>query len=52
MNNRDVAGVLQTYAEKASKARNTKHLREIITDLKHELDLRSIKMDKDRGDEC
>ena len=29
MNNLDVAGILRTYAEKATKARDTKHLRDI-----------------------
>ncbi len=46
MNNLDVAGILQTYSEKASKARNTEHLREIIVDLKKELDLRKVVMKK------
>ena len=44
MNNLDVAGVLRTYSEKAAKAKNTDLLREIVRDLKQELDLRKIKM--------
>lgn len=45
MNNLDVAGILKTYAEKAAKARNTYHLRNIVSDLKQELDMRKIKME-------
>ena len=44
MNNLDVAGILMTYSLKASKARNTEHLREIISELKKELDLRKVRM--------
>ena len=44
MNNLDVAGILQTYAEKVRKARNKKHLKNIIKDLKQELDLRKVIM--------
>lgn len=44
MNNLDVAGVLRTYSEKAAKAKSTEQLREIVRDLKQELDLRKIKM--------
>lgn len=43
MNNLDVAGLLRAYSEKASKARNKEHLKEIIRDLKKELDLRKVK---------
>lgn len=46
MNNLDVAGILRTYSEKAAKARNTEKLREIVRDLKQELDLRKIKMEE------
>ena len=42
MDNLDVAGILKTYAEKARKARSKKHLKEIIRELKKELDLRKI----------
>lgn len=50
MNNLDVAGILRTYAEKASHARNTKKLRQIVRDVKQELDLRRVKMeDKENG---
>lgn len=45
MNNLDVAGQLRTYAEKAAKAKNTKQLKQIIRDLKEELDLRKVKME-------
>lgn len=47
MNNVDVSGILRTYSEKARYARNTKKLRDIIRDLKQELDLRKIRMDGD-----
>ena len=43
MNNLDVAGILRTYSERASKSRNDKQLKEIIRDLKKELDLRKVK---------
>ena len=45
INNLDVAGILTTYALKASNARDTKQLRNIVRDLKMELDLRRVKMD-------
>lgn len=45
MNNLDVAGLLRTYAEKARLAKNTEQLRDIIWNLKKELDLRKIRMD-------
>ena len=44
MDNFDVAGVLTTYAEKARKANSTKKLKEVICDLKSELNLRKIKV--------
>lgn len=43
MNKYDVAGLLQTYAEKTRNARNEEHLKELIRDLKKELDLRKVK---------
>lgn len=45
MNNLDVAGILRTYAEQAAQARNTEKLRDIIRELKQELDLRKISME-------
>ena len=42
MNNLDVAGILTTYAERARKARSKEHLKEIIRELRQELDLRKI----------
>ena len=42
VNNLDVAGILMTYSEKAIKAKNKKQLKEIIKELKQELDLRKI----------
>ena len=39
MNNLDVAGILSTYALKVQKARDTKHLRDIVRDPKSELDV-------------
>lgn len=45
MNQLDVAGVLRSYAERASKAENTKQLRKIIKNLKGILDLRTIRVE-------
>ncbi len=42
INQYDVAGILRTYSEQASRARNTEKLREIIKELKQELDLRKV----------
>ena len=47
MNNLDIAGILRTYSEKARRAKSTEQLREIIRDLKQELDLRKVRMDND-----
>lgn len=52
MNNLDIAGILSTYALKAQKARNTKHLRDIVRDLKSELDLRSVRMTERNYRDC
>ena len=46
MTNLDVAGILQSYAEKARKARNKETLKEIIKDLRGELDLRRLEDNK------
>lgn len=45
MNELDVSGLLQTYAFKAKNSKNTKQLREIIRELKAELDLRKLRVD-------
>ena len=42
MNQYDVAGLLMTYSTKARNARDKEHLKEIIRELKQELDLRKI----------
>ena len=47
MTNLDVTGILRTYSEKARHAKSTKQLREIIRDLKQELDLRKVRMDNE-----
>ena len=44
MNNYDVAGILQTYAEKARCATTTKKLREVVRDLKEQLPLAKIRI--------
>lgn len=49
MNNLDVAGLLRTYAEKARLAKDTEHLRDVVRDLKQELDLRKISMTKEEA---
>lgn len=46
MNQFDVAGLLRTYSEQASKATTEIKLKEIIRELKKELDLRKVKLDK------
>lgn len=46
MNQYDVAGILRTYSEKCSKCDNTTKLKEIIKELKQQLDLRRIKVDR------
>lgn len=43
MNNLDVAGLLMTYSEKCRKAKKSEHLKEIIRDLKKELNSDVIK---------
>ena len=45
MNNLDIAGILRTYSEKARRAESTEKLREIVRDLKRELDLRKIRVE-------
>lgn len=42
MNNFDVAGLLKTYSEKCLKAKDSEHLKEIIRDLKEELNSKEI----------
>ena len=43
MNNLDIAGILMTYSQKASKTTDKEKLKELIRDLKSELDLRKVK---------
>jgi hypothetical protein len=45
MDNLGIAGLLQTYAERAAKATTTSQLRRIIKELREELDLRKVRMD-------
>ena len=45
MNNFDVAGILTTYAQKAQRADSTRKLRDLIKELKSELDLRTVHME-------
>jgi hypothetical protein len=48
MNQYNVSGLLTTYAQKCSKARNAEHLKELVRDLKKELNSDEIKkMKKD-----
>ena len=47
MDNLGVAGILQTYAEKARNAKTTEKLREVVRELKTELDLRKIRIEED-----
>ncbi|MBP5431021.1 hypothetical protein [Ruminococcus sp.] len=48
MNKYDVAGIMKTYSEKAVKAESTEQLRQIVRDLKKELDLRQIAMEGEK----
>ena len=43
MNNLDVSGLLRTYSEKCSKARNDEHLKDMVRELKKELSSEEIK---------
>jgi len=43
MNNLDVAGLLRTYSEKCANARNSEHLKELVRELKRELNSEEIK---------
>lgn len=45
MNNLDVAGILMTYSLKASGTKNTEDLRDLIRNLKQELDLRKVRVE-------
>ncbi len=47
MDNLGVAGILQTYAEKARNANTTEKLRDVVRELKMELDLRKIRIEED-----
>lgn len=49
LNNLDVAGILRTYSEKARLARDTERLRNVVRELKQELDLRKIRMEKEES---
>lgn len=43
MNNLDVSGLLRTYSEKCSRARNDEHLKEMVRELKKELSAEEIR---------
>ena len=47
MNNYDIAGILQTYAEKAIKADTTKKLKNVVRELKGQLLLANIRVKED-----
>ncbi len=42
MNQFDVSGIMMTYSEKVKNARNDERLKDIIRELKRELDLRRV----------
>jgi len=42
MNELDVAGLLRTYSEKCANAYSTKHLKQLVRDLKSELSHQEI----------
>lgn len=46
MNQYSVSGIMQTYSEKAGRARSAKDLKDVIRKLKKELDLRKVTYDK------
>lgn len=43
----DIAGILRTYSEKVSKAKNSNKVKEIIAGLKQELDMRKLETFKE-----
>jgi hypothetical protein len=43
MNNLDVSGLLMTYSMKCKDARDSEHLKELVRDLKKELNSEEIK---------
>lgn len=43
MNNLDVSGLLKTYSMKCRDARDSEHLKELVRDLKKELNSEEIK---------
>ena len=45
MNNLDVAGIFMKYSLKAKETKNTEDLRDLIRDLKQELDLRKVRVE-------
>lgn len=47
MNNYDVSGILQTYAEKARLAETTEKLRDVVRELKGQLLLANIRVEED-----
>lgn len=46
MNQFDVSGIMMTYSQKAKYVRDEEHLKDIIRELKSELDLRKVTFDK------
>lgn len=48
MNQYDISGILRTYSEKCSKARNDEQLKEFIRELKRELNANEIKKIKSK----
>ena len=46
MNQYDVSGILRTYSEQARHAKDKEQLKDIIRELKQELDLRKIDFNK------
>ncbi len=48
MNQYDVSGILMTYSTRARHAQDKEHLKDIIRELKQELDLRKIEKNINR----
>ncbi len=42
MNKYDIAGILNTYSKKILYSRSNKHIKEIIKELRKEIDLRKL----------
>ena len=51
MNKYDVSGLLRTYSQQVLNANDTEHLRDIVRQLKDELDLRRIRQEGENSND-